>query len=201
MCSKRWHVTWQVAGHRGVTRHLVPQPCWSGEEMRPLEMQESGWEEWGWGRHGQAWHPGALSAVLVTHLQGPWAEVGARVSGGGPGVGSWGPGKTRVPHPSDPELFLHFCPGLSLVPAPCQAQPGLWRGAPVLQTPRPGTGKKTGAPHGFRPECREARALSRLGRGGLPHTPQLGTSPSWDQPGGFPCAGHAQGGRDVWEHV
>lgn len=116
------------------------------------------------------------------------------------GVGSWGPGTTQVPHPSDPESFPRFCPGLGLVPAPCQTARAVGR-APVPHTPWPGTGQKTGAPCGFRPECREARALSCLGRGGLPHAPQLGASPSWYQPGGFPCSGHAQGGKDVWEHV
>lgn len=91
LCSKPWHVTWQVAGHRGVAWDLVPQPRWSdGEKMRPLEKRESGWEEWCWGRHGQAWHPGALRAVLVTYLQGPWAEVGAGVCGGEARVGRAG---------------------------------------------------------------------------------------------------------------
>ena len=49
-------------------------------------------------------------------------------------MGSWGPGTTRVPHPSDPESFPRFCPGLGLVPAPCQTQPGLWVG-PLFPTP------------------------------------------------------------------
>lgn len=193
MCSKQWHVSWQVAGHLWVTWDLVPQPHWSDrEKMRPLETRDSGWEERA---------RGALGCCACDSSAGAPGCGGSWWGWGSLGLGSWGPGKTRVPHPSDPESFPRFCPGLGLVAAPCQTEPGLWRRAPVPHTPWPGTGQKTGAPRGFRPECREARALSGFGRGGLPHAPQLGASPSWYQPGGLPCAGHAQGGRDVWEHV
>ena len=77
-------------------------------------------------------------------------------------MGSWGPGKATVPHPSDWELFLYYRPGLGLVtplaPVPVRHSQGCGAG-PLFPYPRwPDT-------QGGKPERRVASDLSRSGEG------------------------------------
>lgn len=119
-------------------------------------------------------------------------------------MGSWGPGKARVPHPSDWELFLYYRPGLGLVtplaPVPVRHSQGCGAG-PLFPYPRwPDTQAENQSAAWL-----QTRAGAFFGEGwgeaaGFHTHPSCGPRQAGASLGAFRCTGRAQGGRDVREH-